>query len=73
MQTKLAVQVAALLLLLTLNAQFSLAPAAVSFTVTPAAVSNTYNGTITLQVGGLTNTDTVLIQKFLDLNTNGVD
>src|SRR5215813_13583067 len=44
---------------------------AVTFTVTPAAVSNTYRGTITLQVTGLTNTETVVVQKFLDLNTNG--
>lgn len=43
-----------------------------TFTNTPAAVSNTYLGTITLQVGGLTNAETVVIQKFLDLNTNGV-
>jgi uncharacterized repeat protein (TIGR03803 family) len=46
--------------------------AAVSFTNTPAAVSNTYTGTLTLQIGGLTNTETVLIQKYLDLNTNGI-
>jgi hypothetical protein len=45
--------------------------AAVTFTVTPSAVSNTYNGTITLQIGGLTN-KTVVVQKYLDLNTNGV-
>jgi len=45
--------------------------AAVTFTNTPAAVSNTYNGTITLQIGGLTN-KTVVVQKYLDLNTNGV-
>jgi len=45
---------------------------AVTFTVTPAAVSNTYNGPITLQITGLTNTETVVVQKFLDLNTNGV-
>jgi hypothetical protein len=45
---------------------------AVTFSVTPSAVSNTYNGVITLQVLGLTNTETVVIQKFLDLNTNGV-
>ena len=45
--------------------------AAVTFNVTPPAVSNTYNGTITLQIGGLTN-KTVVVQKFLDLNTNGV-
>jgi hypothetical protein len=46
--------------------------AAVTFTNTPSAVSNTYNGTITLQIGGLTNTEKVVVQKFLDLNTNGV-
>jgi hypothetical protein len=48
------------------------ARAAVTFSVTPAAVSNTYNGSITLQIGGLTNTETVVVQKFLDLNNNGV-
>jgi hypothetical protein len=46
--------------------------AAVTFTNTPAAVSNTYTGTISLQIGGLTNTETVVIQKFLDANTNGL-
>jgi uncharacterized repeat protein (TIGR03803 family) len=45
--------------------------AAVTFNITPSAVSNTYNGTITLQINGLTN-KTVVIQKYLDLNTNGV-
>jgi uncharacterized repeat protein (TIGR03803 family) len=46
-------------------------PATVTFTIMPLTVSNTYAGTITLQIGGLTN-KTVVIQKFLDLNTNGV-
>lgn len=46
--------------------------AAVTFTITPATVSNTYNGIITLQIGGLTNTETVIVQKYLDLNTNGI-
>jgi uncharacterized repeat protein (TIGR03803 family) len=46
--------------------------AAVTFTVTPSAVSNTYNGTITLQISGIPTGDTVVVQKFLDLNTNGV-
>ncbi len=45
---------------------------AVTFTNTPGSVSNTYNGTLTLQIGGLTNTETVVIQKFLDANTNNV-
>ena len=48
------------------------ARAVVSFTITPAAVSNTYNGTITLQVTGLTSKDTVVVQKFLDANASGV-
>lgn len=47
------------------------ASAAVGFTVTPSAVSNTYDGTITLQVTGLASGDTVVVQKFLDVNTNG--
>ena len=46
--------------------------AAVTFTVTPAAVSNTYSGVITLQVTGLASGDTVVVQKFLDANGNGV-
>ena len=46
--------------------------AAVGFTLNPSSVSNTYGGTITLQVTGLTNTETVVVQKFLDANTNGV-
>jgi hypothetical protein len=45
--------------------------AQVVFTVTPIAVSNTYTGTISLAIIGLTN-KTVVIQKFLDLNNNGV-
>jgi len=48
------------------------ARAAGTFSVTPAAVSNTYSGYITLQIQGLTNTETVVVQKFLDLNTNGI-
>lgn len=48
------------------------ANAAVVFTVSPAAVSNTYNGFITLQLTGLNAGETVVIQKFLDANTNGV-
>src|ERR1043166_2951075 len=47
-------------------------PAAVGFTVSPSAVSNTYNGSIILQVTGLSGGETVVIQKFLGANTNGV-
>lgn len=46
--------------------------AAVDFTVTPSAVSNTYSGHISLQITGLTNGETVVVQKFLDLNNSGV-
>jgi hypothetical protein len=45
--------------------------AAVTFTNTPSTVSNTYSGTITLQIDGLTNGETVTVQKYLDINTNG--
>ena len=44
----------------------------VTFNITPSAVSNTYTGMITLQVAGLNSNETVIVQKFLDLNTNGV-
>jgi len=46
--------------------------AAVSFSVSPSATSNTYFGPLTLQINGLTNTETVVVQKFLDANSNGV-
>ena len=47
--------------------------AVITFTNFPNVVSNTYNGVITLQINGLTNGVTnVVVQKFLDLNTNGV-
>jgi hypothetical protein len=45
--------------------------AAVSFTVTPSTVSNTYSGNITLNITGLNTSETVVVQKFLDLNANG--
>jgi hypothetical protein len=52
--------------------QIQTARAVVAFTVTPATVSNTYSGMITLTVTGLTNTEKVVVQKFLDSNTNGI-
>ena len=48
------------------------ANASVTFAVTPSTISNTFLGVITLQVTGLSAGDTVLVQKFGDLNTNGV-
>jgi len=47
-------------------------PAAVQVNITPSTVSNTYNGTITLQVTGLAAGGSVVVQKFLDLNASGV-
>jgi hypothetical protein len=46
--------------------------AQVTLTVSPSIVSNTYPGFITLNITGLTNTEKVTIQKWLDLNGNGV-
>jgi hypothetical protein len=61
-----------LVLLLLLAGLAQAARATVAFTVTPAAISNTYSGKITLQVNGLTNTETVVVQKFLDANADGI-
>ena len=45
----------------------------VTFTNFPAVVSNTYSGVITLQINGLIDGITnVLVQKYLDANTNGI-
>ncbi len=46
--------------------------AAVSLTVLPAAVSNTYSGSITLNITGLTNGEMVKVQTYLDLSGDGV-
>jgi hypothetical protein len=40
--------------------------------VLPSSTSNTYAGLITLQIGGLTNGEPVVVQSFLDANANGV-
>lgn len=45
---------------------------AATLSVTPSVVSNTYRGTITLQVGGLNNGEMVRIRKYVDANTNGL-
>lgn len=47
------------------------AEGAVAFTVVPATVGNTYAGTVTLQVTGLTAGASVLIQKYFDANGDG--
>src|SRR2546426_532802 len=45
--------------------------AAAMLTVSPTSISNTYPGSVTLQISGLTNGETVLIERFLDANGNG--
>ena len=39
---------------------------AVTFSISPSGVSNLYSGAITLQVAGLTNGETVVLEKYLD-------
>lgn len=43
-----------------------------SITVSPTIISNYYPGVITLNMSGLTNTEQVIVNKWLDANTNGV-
>ena len=45
--------------------------AAATLSVTPNALTNSYAGLLTLQIGGLTNGETVLVERFLDPNSNG--
>jgi len=47
------------------------AVSAATLTVTPSVTSNTYPGVITLDITGLTNHETVMVQEWLDLNANG--
>jgi hypothetical protein len=42
------------------------------FTVTPASISNTYAGIVTVSATGLFTNETVVVRKYIDLNTNGV-
>src|SRR5262245_24610508 len=48
----------------------SLAHAAAGFSVSPSTISGAYSGSINLQITGLTNGESVLIERFLDVNTN---
>lgn len=52
-------------------ALFDTANASALVTVTPSVISNTYPGVITLNITGLTNTEKVTIQRWLDFNGNG--
>lgn len=46
--------------------------AAPSISFTPAGISNTYAGNVTLRITGLSSGETVRVQKYLDITTNGV-
>jgi hypothetical protein len=65
--TIVVLPLAALLFATTLEAQTQ-----VSLTVSPSVISNTYPGLITLSVTGLTNGEAIAIQRWMDLNGNGV-
>ncbi len=43
----------------------------VVLTVTPSVISNTYPGVVTLGITGLTNTEKVIVEKWMDKNANG--
>ncbi len=43
-----------------------------TMSISPSVISNSYPGFLTLQIGGLTNGETVNVQTYLDLNSNGV-
>ncbi len=58
-------------LIVTLCGAFASLADAATLAVSPAKTSNTYAGVITLQIGGLTNTEPVVVQEFLDANSNG--
>jgi len=45
---------------------------AATLTVTPPVVGHDYTGLITLNITGLTNTEKVIVQKYFDLNANGL-
>jgi hypothetical protein len=47
-------------------------PPPVALAVTPNVTSNTYPGVITLNISGLTSSETVILQKWLDGNGNGL-
>lgn len=54
---------------------FGLSSAAVlaaGLTVSPAVITNDYSGKVTLTLTGLATGQTVLLEKYCDLNTNGV-
>ena len=66
------IKLGCLFVLLTLLASPIKSHALVAFNITPSAVSNTFIGTITLQISGIPTGDTVVVQKYGDVVTNGM-
>lgn len=58
--------------LLSVALSFTAGAEIANLTISPSTVSNTYAGQITLQVTGITNGETVVVQKYLDANNNGL-
>jgi hypothetical protein len=65
-------QVVVWAIILIASARALLAAPPVILTLNPPVVSNTYPGAITLDITGLTNTEKVIIQRWIDNNSNGV-
>jgi hypothetical protein len=42
-----------------------------TFSISPSTVSNTYAGYFTLQAGGLTNGEPIVVENYLDVDSNG--
>ena len=59
-------------LLALISAGSALATQPVTLTVSPSVISNTYSGLITLTITGLQSGEKVGIQRWIDLNGNGV-
>src|SRR6476646_3698667 len=57
-------------LISTMAALSPVAVAAATLTLSPPSTSNTFAGPLTLQINGLTNGETVVVEKYLDLNAN---
>ncbi len=45
---------------------------AATLAISPSAIGNEFRGVVTLQIGALTNGETVVIKKYADLNGNGI-
>lgn len=72
MKTALKLAARGLASLIALWAAGNVCLAQVILTVSPSVTSNTYPGFITLNITGLTNTEQVTIQRWLDANSNGL-